>query len=192
MGQKFIGWGNNMLIGIDGNEANATRRVGVGQYAFQVLKHLEDQRPKTKDQKFYIYLKEEPLWDLPEETGWWKYKVFGPKKLWTQLALPLSLYLGKPRPDVFFTPSHYAPRFCPCPSVVSIMDLAFFKFPEYFRKRDLTQLKSWTAYSVRKAAKILTISEATKNDIIKYYKATKDKIVVTYPGYDREKFKAKS
>jgi hypothetical protein len=37
-----------MLIGIDGNEANVRKRVGVGEYAFQVLKHLKNQKPKTK------------------------------------------------------------------------------------------------------------------------------------------------
>jgi len=127
-------------------------------------------------------LKEKPLQDLPEETKGWRYRVFGPKKFWTQFALPLNLYLKRPRPDVFFTPTHYAPRFCPAPSVISIMDLSFFKFPEMFKKKDLVQLKSWTAYSVKNATKILTISQASKNDIIRYYKVPEEKVVVTYPG----------
>jgi glycosyltransferase involved in cell wall biosynthesis len=127
-------------------------------------------------------LKEKPLEDLPEETEGWKYKVFGPRKFWTQLALPLNLYWDRPRPDVFFTPTHYAPRFCPVPSVVSIMDLSFLKFPKMFRKRDLAQLKSWTAYSVKKAIRVLTISQASKSDIISHYQVPEEKVVVTYPG----------
>ena len=175
-----------MLIGIDGNEANVKKRVGVGEYGFQVLKHLKTQNSKLKTQshnlKFKIYLKRQPLESFPEETEGWKYKVFGPKKFWTQIALPLNLCLGRPRPDVFFSPTHYAPRFCPIPSVISIMDLSFFKFPEMFKKKDLVQLKSWTAYSAKKAVKILTISQASKNDIIRYYRVPKERIVVIYPG----------
>jgi len=188
-----------MIIGIDGNEANIGKRVGVGRYAYEVLWHLyKIQNPKSKVQnksqipnpKFQIYLKDYPLPDLPRERDWWKYKIVGPRKLWTQLGLPLNLWreriTGK-APDVFFTPSHYAPRFCPCPRVISLMDLAYLHFPEMFRKQDLYQLKNWTAYSVKKAAKILTISKASKDDIIKYYKIPGEKIVVTYPGYDKSK-----
>lgn len=173
-----------MIIGIDGNEANVKNRVGVGEYSLQLLRQLKEF--SIFNFQFQIYLKKAPLPDLPLAGEGWKYKVFGPKKFWTQIALPLNLCLGRPRPDVFFSPTHYAPRFCPVPSVISIMDLSFFKFPEMFKKKDLAQLKSWTAYSVKKAARILTISQASKNDIIKHYKVPEEKIVVTYPGYKKD------
>lgn len=169
-----------MLIGIDGNEANVKKRVGVGEYGYQLLKQLF--KLQAPDKRFQIYLKRKPLSDLPLETEGWCYQVFGPKKFWTQLALPWRLYRDRDRPDVFFTPTHYGPRFCPVPSVVSIMDLAFLKFPQTFKKKDLVQLRSWGTYSVKKAAKILTISEASKNDIIEHYQVPERKIVVTYPG----------
>jgi len=172
-----------MIIGIDGNEANIEKKVGVGRYAYEVLSQLANF--PIANCKFVIYLKDKPLPDLPKEADWWKYEVFGPKKLWTQVGLPLRLwwerFTGK-APDVFFTPSHYAPRFSPCPRVISIMDLSYLHFPEMFRKQDLYQLKNWTAYSVRKAVKILTISKASKDDIIEYYKVPREKVVVTYPG----------
>src|SRR3989338_10173767 len=133
-----------ILIGIDGNEANIKNRVGVGRYAFELLKQFYETRnskletrnhrqggiPLRRDKsqilnsKFQIYLKDKPLEDLPKETEWWKYKIVKPAKLWTQIGLPLYLYPHFPQPDVFFTPSHYAPRFCPCPSVISVMDLS--------------------------------------------------------------------
>ncbi|MBI4999317.1 glycosyltransferase family 4 protein [Candidatus Gottesmanbacteria bacterium] len=173
-----------MIIGIDGNEANVKERVGVGKYSFELLQKFKEFR--ISNFEFRIYLKDEPLADLPKETDWWKYKVVGPKKLWTQIGLPLALYKDSlsrgRRINVFFTPAHYAPRFCPCPRVISIMDLSFLHYPEMFRKQDLWQLKNWTAYSVKKATKILTISEASKSDIIKYYQVPGDKVVVTYPG----------
>lgn len=182
-----------MLIAIDGNEANVEKRVGVGRYAFELLRQLSKMRnacPAGRRAKceLRIYLKDQPRPDLPKESGWWKYQIVGPRKFWTQFGLPLALWKEKvagKAPDVFFTPSHYAPRLCPSPRVISLMDLAYLYFPQMFRKRDLRQLKNWTAYSVKKASRILTISQSNKDDIIKYYKVPQEKVVVTYPGIGR-------
>lgn len=169
-----------MIIGIDGNEANVEKRVGISEYAFELIKQFE--KFKLADIEFIIYLKNKPLPDFPKERKRWRYKIFGPKKFWTQARLPLDLYLGSPRPNVFFSPSHYAPRFSPVPTAISVMDLSYIHYPELFKKKDLYQLTNWTAYSVRRAAKIFTISLASKNDIIKEYNLKPDRIVVTYPG----------
>lgn len=174
-----------VLIGIDGNEANVNNRVGSNIYAFEILRGIKN---LDKEDKFEIYLREKPLPDLPKEDNKWKYKVFGPKKFWTQFALPLRLFLQSKKPDVFFTPGHYAPRFCPVPSVISILDTSYLLFPNYFKKRDLIQLKLWTSYSINNAKKIITISNSTKKDIVKYYKINRDKITVIYPGYDEDRF----
>jgi glycosyltransferase involved in cell wall biosynthesis len=174
-----------MKIGIDGNEANIEFRVGSGVYAYQLLKHLYE----LDTWNYYtIYLKDKPFKDMPPERERWRYRVVGPRKLWTQFGLPFALYSQGDKPDVFFTPGHYAPRFCPCPSVISVLDLAYLKFEEYFKKEDLLQLKAWTRYSVNKSTRILAISESTKNDIVKYYNYDPDKITVTYIGYDTETF----
>ncbi|MFH0863612.1 MAG: glycosyltransferase family 1 protein [Candidatus Gottesmanbacteria bacterium] len=176
-----------MIIGIDGNEANVRNRVGVGRYAFELLKQFNELR--INNYEFSIYLKNKPLDDLPKETSWWKYKVISPRKFWTQMGLPFNLFFDKPRPDIFFTPTHYAPRFCPCPGVISIMDLSFLYFPAMFKKSDLWQLTNWTAYSVKKATMILAISQASKDDIIKYYGVDEKKVMVTYPGYNPQNMK---
>ncbi|MFZ5366151.1 MAG: glycosyltransferase family 4 protein [Patescibacteria group bacterium] len=175
-----------MLVGVDGNEANVRERVGSNQYAFELLWALY--RLKNP-YSWVIYLRDKPLSDMPPVRKNWTYRVFGPKKFWTQWRLPLNLYIHRPRPDVFFSPGHYAPRWSPIPLVVSIMDLGYLKFPEQFTKKDLYQLTNWTARSIKKASHILTISESTKNDIIKEYKIPENRITVTYPGYDRKKFK---
>jgi len=178
-----------MLIGIDGNEANVKQRVGSNQYAFELIWALYNLK---SPHQYRVYLKEKPLVELPKATNNWSYRIFGPEKLWTQWRLPLDLYFHKPRPDVFFSPGHYAPRFCPSPLVVSIMDLGYLRFPNQFIKKDLYQLTFWTAFSIRKADYILAISESTKNDIIKTYSISAEKIAVTYPGYDKNRFKIQS
>jgi len=169
-----------MLIGLDGNEANIRERVGSNIYAYQLLWSIYQLR--ITNYEFRVYLKCDPIDDLPKETVWWKYRVLRSAKFWTQWRLPLDLYFYRSRPDVFFTPGHYAPRWSPCPTIVSIMDLSYIYFPGMFKKRDLWQLNNWTAYSVKKAKKVLTISNFSKNAIIKHYHLKKDKIVVTYPG----------
>lgn len=169
-----------MIIGIDGNEANAEIRVGIGEYAYQVLMHLS--KFKVQSSEFRVYLKDAPRKDLPEESKRWQYRIVKPEKLWTQIGLPFDLYTHRPRPDVFFTPTHYAPRFSPIPTVISIMDLSYIHFPNLFNKKDLYQLENWTKYSAKNAKMILTISEASKRDIMDIYGIPQDRIVVTYPG----------
>jgi len=189
-----------MIIGIDGNEANVEKRVGIGEYAFELLMQFYESQKfprsgislRETNIKYQIYLKDRPREDLPKENERWHYRVIGPRKFWTQIGLPFDLYTNKPRPDVFFTPSHYAPRFSPIPTVISIMDLSYIHFPEMFKKSDLYQLKNWTKYSVKNAKKILTISQATKDDIIKVYRVPENKIVVTYPGIKFEIRNSKS
>ena len=169
-----------MKIWVDGYEANVVNRVGSGQYAFEVLKNLEKIDQKNE---YLIFLPEKPINEMPKERPGWSYKILKPKRLWTRIALPLALYSAKKKPDLFFSPTHYIPRFSPVPVICSIFDLAFFHFPEFFKKDDLYKLKNWTKYSVENAAAILTISKSTKNDLNKFYGIKNEKITVTYPGF---------
>jgi len=168
-----------MKIGINGNEANVAHRVGVNQYAFEILRHWPED-------DVTVYLSHPPLSDMPKL----HYEVFGPLKMWTLTGLQKKLLLDPP--DVLFTPTHYAPLLPTRPSVISIMDLAFEKFPAYFKTSDLCQLKYWTRVSVAQAAKIITISESTKRDICEIYKVPAEKIVVTYPGFDQKRFNSQA
>lgn len=178
-----------MIIGIDANEANVERKVGISEYAFQLLMQFSSSKfkaqsltPPAGGSKFIIYLKNKPLSNLPVPDKNWEYRVLKPGKFWTQWRLPLDLYLHQPRPDVFFTTSHYAPRFSPVPTVVSVMDLSYLYFPGMFKASDLIQLRHWTAYSVKKAKRVITISKSSKFDIIKEYKIPEEKVVVVHPG----------
>ncbi len=185
--QSLVTSHQSLLIGVDGNEANVEYRVGSNQYAFELLHALHD-LPQAKKHEWVVYLRDKPLADMPPQRKGWVYKVFGPKRLWTQIALPISLFGGK-RPDIFFTPGHYRPRWSPIPTVISVMDLGYLVFPDQFTKRDLMQLKRWTGNSIKKANHILSISESTKRDIMKYYDVPSDRVTVTHLGYDSKNFK---
>lgn len=179
-----------MKFGINGQEANNKYRVGVGQYAFEVLKELA--KLELSKQQFTVFLSEDPREDLPVVNDGWKYEVFGPKPKWTLWSLQKRLFALKMKsnsPDVFFTPTHYTPLLMPCPSVISIMDMSFETLPEFFKKSDLYQLKYWTKLSAIQAKKIITISEFSKREICRIYGFPEDKVVVTTLGYDKERFK---
>lgn len=162
-----------MIIGVNANEANVAHRVGINQFAFEILKRL---KPDV------VYLSQPPLPDMPSHN----YKIFGPQKMWTLTGLQKEILTSPP--DILLSLTHYAPLLLRSKSIVSIMDLSFEKFPHYFKKSDLYQLKYWTRISASQASHIITISENSKRDIVDLYKISSGKISVVYPGYDTEKY----
>src|SRR3989304_1668269 len=178
-----------MIIGIDGNEANIVSRVGVNQYAFNLLWRIHKLQGEWKNKhKFLVYLKEKPLPDLPKPTNYFKYKVIPGGGAWIIRKLTPSLYKDKPRPDVFFTPSHYVPPFAPMPRVCAIMDLGYLEFSGQFKKSDFWQLKLWSAYSIFVSKAVISISTSTKDDILRHYPFASKKVFVTHLAYDKEVF----
>jgi len=173
-----------MIIGVDANEANVKERVGVSTYAFNLLSFFK--KKAEKNLRFKIFLKNQPQPDMPEEGRYFRYQVIKGRFFWSQIFLPWYLCQKKDI-NVFFSPAHYIPRFCPVSSVVTIHDLSFIYYPQDFLKKDLYQLKTWTAYSVKKAKKIIAVSQSTKKDIIKIYKIPEEKIEVIYNGYEKPK-----
>src|SRR4030042_2022270 len=130
-----------MIVGIDGNEANIEKRVGVNQYAYEILGGIAKLQDEWKNRhEFIVYLKEKPLPDLPKETKFFKYRVIPGRGVWIITKLMPDLFLNKPKPDIFFSPSHYIPPFAPMPRICSIMDLGYLEFSEQFTKYDYWQL----------------------------------------------------
>ena len=176
-----------LKIAIDGNEANVQNRVGSNTYAFAIISELYKLTANRKNIDITILLSSKKLADLPASRNNWRYMVLGPRKFWTQWALPIHLFLHQKDYQVFFTPSHYAPRIASVPYVSSVMDLAYLHYPEQFRRTDLLQLKNWTKYSVKNARKIITISKFSKKEIEQHYQRQSKDIVVAYPSFQLPK-----
>ncbi len=102
--------------------------------------------------------------------------------LWEQLALPgLLRRIGA---DVFHSPVNVLPERLPCPAVVTIHDLAFLAYPQYFRPGQRLYQRVFTARSARAAARVIAVSEATKRDIVARLGIAPEKVRVVYPAID--------
>lgn len=168
-----------MIIGIDGYEANVEHRVGIGQYAYQILRALVALK---SEHIFVIFLPSPPRSDMPQVSANVKYVVGRPGSFWTIRQLP-TLIKNNPV-NVFFSPTHYTPYFVKVPRVCAVMDVSYLYFPQLFRKKDYWQLRLMGGHSIRMAEKILTISEFSKQEIMKHYNRASSDITITYPGID--------
>ena len=92
-----------------------------------------------------------------------------------RIPLTLSAELRKHPVDVLHV-QFTAPPFCPCPVVVSIHDLSFEHLPQTFNRRSRTQLRLTVRHSAKRAARILSLSEHTRRDIIETYNVNADRV----------------
>jgi glycosyltransferase involved in cell wall biosynthesis len=79
---------------------------------------------------------------------------------------------------------HVVPPSCPCPAVVTIHDLSFERHPELMSRRDRLVFRTMVPRSVRRAARVLAVSEWTKRDLVEHYGIPEDEVVVTPNGVD--------
>ena len=172
-----------MVIGVDGNEANVDEHVGVSVYTLVQLNYF--QSVASENLSFCVFLRQKPKKSMPKATPHFYYEVVKGTFLWSQIFLPIHLYT-KSKIDLYFAPAHYIPRFCPAPIVVTIHDLSFFYYPSEFRKKDLFQLKNWTAQAIHKSKAIIAVSKTTKKDIVKWYQIPDTKISVIYNGFEKK------
>lgn len=102
-----------------------------------------------------------------------------------RIPLTLATELRKRPVDVLHV-QFTAPPFSPCPVVVSVHDLSFEHLPQTFNRRSRTQLRLTVRHSVRRAARILTLSEHTRRDMIETYGTSPERITaipIAAPSY---------
>lgn len=77
---------------------------------------------------------------------------------------------------------YVAPLICPCPTVVTVHDISYEFFPDFFHPIDRKRMQVLIPFSMKKAALILTISEFSKQSIIDKYRLRPERIQVIYCG----------
>lgn len=100
-----------------------------------------------------------------------------------QWALPLAL--SRARVDLFHAPHYVVSPLTHCPFVVTIHDCIHLRFPQYLPNRMAARYaRSMMASSARRSQRILTVSEASKQDILHYLGVPASKIEVVYNALD--------
>jgi glycosyltransferase involved in cell wall biosynthesis len=79
---------------------------------------------------------------------------------------------------------HALPVSCPCPAVVTVHDLSFERDPSVMDFRDRAIFRVVVPYAVRHAARVLAVSQRTKDDLVELYGIDPGRVVVTPHGVD--------
>ncbi len=98
--------------------------------------------------------------------------------LWEQRALPRLAADA----DVLFAPGYTGPLRTRVPMVVTIHDVSFAAHPEWFSWREGTRRRLLTTLSARRAAKIITVSDFSKREIVRHLGVGASKVEVIYSG----------
>jgi glycosyltransferase involved in cell wall biosynthesis len=168
-----------MKIGIEAERANNPVKTGVEHYAKQLILNLAE---IDKANSYSLYLRTPPeawLLNLPEN---FKIKVMPFPVFWTQIRLSIEMLMHPV--DCLFIPASALPLVHPKKSVVTIHDLAWKFYPESFTWFMRNFLEWSTKFAVKNARTVIAVSQSTKNDLIKFYKVSSEKIKVIHHGYE--------
>ena len=184
---------NVMKIGIDASRAFLSRRTGIEEYSYQLIKHLRDLLPqdavvvlyvrkKIKFQNWKIVLTSPKIdFDLPSH---WSVKSLWAPRLWTQARLSLDILFH--RPDVLLVPAHTVPLIHPRKTVVTIHGLEYEFSPQSYAWYERFYMRWSIRFSVRAASRVIAVSENTKRDLVQLYGVLEEGITVVYEGVDRD------
>jgi glycosyltransferase involved in cell wall biosynthesis len=86
--------------------------------------------------------------------------------------------------DVLHAMAFVAPLRAACPTVVTVLDLSFLRFPEAFKAFKRVYLRTMARISVRRAKRVIAISESTRQDVVSLLGVPADRVERIYCGVD--------
>jgi glycosyltransferase involved in cell wall biosynthesis len=100
-----------------------------------------------------------------------------------QVRIPLAV---RREHLTLFHATHYVlPPLVRCPSVVTIHDCIHLMFPQYLpNRRSLAYARTLISLAAKRATRVMTVSESSKRDILRYVDIPPEKIDVIYNSYD--------
>lgn len=176
-----------MRIGVNTRLLLKGKLEGIGWFTMQTLERIVKAHP---EHEFYFFF------DRPYDSSFLfadnvKPVVLSPKArhpvlfyMWFEWSIPYAL--KKYKIDLFLTPDGFSSLTTKVPTCLVIHDLAFEHYPEHLK---LSHRFYWRQYSpkfARKATRIVTVSNYTKDDIVKHYGINADKIDVAHNGAHKE------
>ncbi len=188
-----------MKIGFDGRYIFEEKGgvAGLRQYSTRLLAAMADIAPNNS---YLLYLRHSVLSQtfaaspIAGKNALQTRVVAGrsrkmPTALWFQTALPSALHHDQP--DILHCPDFLTPFWNfgrRIPTIITIHDLNVLRFPANFTGRTYWAWRLQAQIASRRAALVLTVSQASKQDIIKLLKVPAHKIRVTLeasgPGFE--------
>ena len=104
--------------------------------------------------------------------------------LWEQFVLPV--WLSSSHIDVLHSPAFIGPVISPCPQVVTIHDLSFLRYPQFFKKANRLYLSLMTGFTCRRAAAVIAVSKFTASEVVSLLRVQSDKLHTIYHGVDKK------
>ena len=98
--------------------------------------------------------------------------------LWEQLSLPLIANDA----NILFAPAYSGPLVMTVPMVLTVHDVSVSAHPEWFAWREGLRRRFLTRFAARRAARILTVSDFSKREIVRRLGVYPDKVEVIYSG----------
>ncbi len=156
---------------------------GIGWVAYETLRRMVKSHPEVEfyfifdrmpDTTFLIADNVKPVVLFPQA----RHPILF---IWFfELSIPLAL--RRIKADLFYSPDGYLSLCSKVPQVVEFHDLNFEHFPGDMPKIHLWHYKKFFPKFARKAKRIVTVSEFSKQDIVDCYQVNPDKIDVAYNG----------
>jgi glycosyltransferase involved in cell wall biosynthesis len=163
-------------------DARKLRDYGIGTYVRNLLRHLSRIDSKTE----YVLFCRAADCGIAEELGENFRAVTErarPYSIKEQLRIPMDL--RREGIDLFHAPHYVLPPLTPCKSVVTIHDCIHLRFPQYLPNRlAYAYARSSLWFATHRSNRVLTVSEASKRDILRYFRVPDRKIDVIYNAID--------
>lgn len=167
-------------------DARKLRDFGIGTYVRGLLRGLSEIDRETR----YVLLGDpadaERLGEMPENFDWATERSpgYSMRELWS-----VARSVRRVGADLFHSPHYVLPYGLPCPAVVTIHDLIHLRFPEHRTALELAYARSTVARALRTAARTLTVSSTTRQELRERFGALGEGAVVVPNAVD-ERFRA--
>ena len=158
-------------VAVDANPAARAALTGTELYAKEVTRRLPTLAPELS---WRLYASR-PAPGLQADLT-----VLPFPRLWSQLRLAAELLAD--RPSLLFVPAHVVPFACPVPALAVVHDLAFEHFPDAYPPAQLAYLRLTTRWAARRCRRLIAVSEATRQDLERFYGVPRHRVVVVHPG----------
>jgi len=176
------------LIGIDASRANAHERTGTEWYSYHLIQALK--RVPVPGLEVVLYSKKflrDGLEAFPQ--GWnGKILAWKPRRFWNQCRLSWELW--RHPVDLFFQPTHTLPLFRPRRTVTTLHDIGFERLPHLYRPAELRYHRYSAKAAVKRADRILTVSEFSRREILERYRLSPERVVATPLAADPMRYRA--